>query len=182
MGIKGVNFIVVDVETTGSHPDKNRLTEIACVVVRDGEIRDKFTSLVNPHQFIPQYIANMTGISNEMAFRAPEAADVLPQARKYFELENSIFVAHNVKFDWGFVQSSLKRVKLPEIDIPMLVVQGENDPRVPVTESEQVVEALRKEGKTVWYMNALNEGHGFRKKENSDVSQQVTLMFFEKYL
>ena len=120
MGIKGVNFIVVDVETTGSHPDKNRLTEIACVVVRDGEIRDKFTSLVNPHQFIPQYIANMTGISNEMAFRAPEAADVLPQARKYFELENSIFVAHNVKFDWGFVQSSLKRVKLPEIDIPML--------------------------------------------------------------
>ena len=82
----------------------------------------------------------------------------------------------------AFLEKISPNNNVAEIDIPMLVVQGENDPRVPVTESEQVVEALRKEGKTVWYMNALNEGHGFRKKENSDVSQQVTLMFFEKYL
>ena len=82
----------------------------------------------------------------------------------------------------AFLEKISPNNNVAEIDIPMLVIQGENDPRVPVTESEQVVEALRKEGKTVWYMNALNEGHGFRKKENSDVSQQVTLMFFEKYL
>jgi dipeptidyl aminopeptidase/acylaminoacyl peptidase len=64
----------------------------------------------------------------------------------------------------------------------MLVVQGENDPRVPVTEAIQIVDALRAQDQPVWYMKALNEGHGFRKKENRDVQQQAMMMFFEKYL
>ena len=68
------------------------------------------------------------------------------------------------------------------IKLPMLVVQGQNDPRVPVTEAVQVVEALRERGQSVWYMNALNEGHGYRKKENRDVYQQVTVMFLQEYL
>jgi len=69
-----------------------------------------------------------------------------------------------------------------KISVPMFVVQGENDPRVPVTEATQMVEALRKEGHTVWYMNALNEGHGYRKRENRDVFQQATVLFFETHL
>lgn len=69
-----------------------------------------------------------------------------------------------------------------QIHIPMLVVQGQNDPRVPVTEAIQMVEALRAQGQPVWYMYALNEGHGFRKKENRDVQHQVMMMFLEKYL
>lgn len=69
-----------------------------------------------------------------------------------------------------------------KIGIPMLVVQGENDPRVPVTEAIQIVDALRAQDQPVWYMKALNEGHGFRKKENRDVQQQAMMMFFEKYL
>lgn len=64
----------------------------------------------------------------------------------------------------------------------MLVIQGQNDPRVPVTEAIQMVDALRAQGQPVWYMNALNEGHGFRKKENRDVQQQAMMMFLEKYL
>ena len=64
----------------------------------------------------------------------------------------------------------------------MLVVQGQNDPRVPVTEAIQVVEALRAQGQPVWYMNALNEGHGYRKKENRDVYTQATMMFFKEHL
>jgi len=69
-----------------------------------------------------------------------------------------------------------------KIGIPLFVVQGQNDPRVPVTEAEQVVAALRGAGNPVWYMNALNEGHGYRKKENRDIFQQATMIFFEKYL
>ena len=68
------------------------------------------------------------------------------------------------------------------IKIPMLVVQGNNDPRVPVTEANQVVDALRAQGQPVWYMNALNEGHGYRKKENRDVYQQTVIMFLQEYL
>ena len=69
-----------------------------------------------------------------------------------------------------------------KIDLPMLVVQGENDPRVPVTEAKQMVAALRKQGQTVWYMNALNEGHGYRKKENRDIYQQAVVLFLQRYL
>jgi dipeptidyl aminopeptidase/acylaminoacyl peptidase len=69
-----------------------------------------------------------------------------------------------------------------KINIPLFVVQGENDPRVPVTESIQMVAALREQGETVWYMNALNEGHGYRKKENRDIYQQATVLFLKTHL
>ena len=69
-----------------------------------------------------------------------------------------------------------------KIDVPMFIVQGENDPRVPVTEAAQMVKALREQGGLVWYMNALNEGHGYRKKENRDVYQQATVLFLRDHL
>jgi dipeptidyl aminopeptidase/acylaminoacyl peptidase len=68
------------------------------------------------------------------------------------------------------------------IAVPMFVVQGQNDPRVPVSEAEQIVAALRAQGQPVWYMNALNEGHGYRKKENRDIYQQATILFLQRYL
>jgi len=69
-----------------------------------------------------------------------------------------------------------------KIRVPMLIVQGQNDPRVPVTESEQMVSALRQQGQPVWYMNALNEGHGYRRKENRDVYQQAMVQFLRHHL
>ncbi len=69
-----------------------------------------------------------------------------------------------------------------KIRIPMMVVQGSNDPIVPMSESEQLVEALRARGQTVWYMNARNEGHGYSRKENRDLYQQAAIMFLQKYL
>jgi len=80
------------------------------------------------------------------------------------------------------LQSISPLTHVDKIKVPMLVVQGENDPRVPVTEAVQVVEALRAQGQPVWYMNALNEGHGYRKKENRDVYQQAAIMFLQEYL
>ena len=80
------------------------------------------------------------------------------------------------------LQSISPNNNIEKINVPILVVQGENDPRVPVTESEQVVKSLEEKQKTVWYMNALNEGHGFRKKENRDIYEQTVILFFEKYL
>ena len=69
-----------------------------------------------------------------------------------------------------------------KISVPLFIVQGENDPRVPVTEAKQMVEALREQGHAVWYMNALNEGHGYRKKENRDTYQQAMILFFREHL
>lgn len=67
-----------------------------------------------------------------------------------------------------------------KIKVPLFVVQGENDPRVPVTEAQQIVASVREAGNDVWYMNALNEGHGYRKKENRDIYQQATIMFMKE--
>lgn len=72
--------------------------------------------------------------------------------------------------------------QVDKIKIPLFVVQGENDPRVPVSEAVQIVKALREQGDKVWYMNALNEGHGYRKKENRDVYQQAIVLFFQELL
>lgn len=69
-----------------------------------------------------------------------------------------------------------------KISVPMFVVQGHNDPRVPFTEAEQVVAALRENGNIVWYMDALNEGHGYRRKENSDVYRAAVVAFFQRFL
>jgi dipeptidyl aminopeptidase/acylaminoacyl peptidase len=69
-----------------------------------------------------------------------------------------------------------------KITVPLFVAQGQNDPRVPVTESEQIVREVREAGYDVWYMNALNEGHGFRKKENRDLYQQIVLLFLRRHL
>ena len=80
------------------------------------------------------------------------------------------------------LQSISPLTHVDRIKIPMLVVQGQNDPRVPVTEAIQVVDALRAQDQPVWYMNALNEGHGYRKKENRDVYQQAVIMFLQEYL
>ncbi|MDH4211321.1 MAG: S9 family peptidase [candidate division WOR-3 bacterium] len=65
---------------------------------------------------------------------------------------------------------------------PMFIVQGLNDPRVPVSEAEQIVQAMRKNNVEVWYLLAEDEGHGFGKKSNRNFFQQAMTLFLEKYL
>jgi dipeptidyl aminopeptidase/acylaminoacyl peptidase len=65
---------------------------------------------------------------------------------------------------------------------PMMVVAGKNDPRVPVSESDQIVAALKKQGTPVWYLMAKDEGHGYRKKPNQDFQFYASVLFLEKYL
>jgi dipeptidyl aminopeptidase/acylaminoacyl peptidase len=65
---------------------------------------------------------------------------------------------------------------------PLFVVQGQNDPRVPVTEAEQMVQAIRAQGGTVWYLMAKDEGHGFAKKKNADFQFLSTILFLREHL
>jgi dipeptidyl aminopeptidase/acylaminoacyl peptidase len=69
-----------------------------------------------------------------------------------------------------------------KITRPLLVVQGKNDPRVPATESDQMVAKVRKNGGPVWYVVGKNEGHGFAKKPNQDYQQDVQVTFLRRYL
>ena len=69
-----------------------------------------------------------------------------------------------------------------KITKPLFVVQGKNDPRVPLTEAEQMVKALRDQGNQVWYLMAKDEGHGFAKKKNTDFQFLSTILFFQEHL
>jgi dipeptidyl aminopeptidase/acylaminoacyl peptidase len=68
------------------------------------------------------------------------------------------------------------------INKPLLIIQGANDARVPLSESRQIVEAVRKNRGEVWFLVAGDEGHGYRKKSNKDYQDAVTAMFLERYL
>lgn len=82
----------------------------------------------------------------------------------------------------AFLESISPLNNVDKIRTPLLIATGQNDPVVPVSESMQMVNALRENGQTVWYMNVLNEGHVFEKKENRDYFQTVTFMFLKQFL
>jgi dipeptidyl aminopeptidase/acylaminoacyl peptidase len=69
-----------------------------------------------------------------------------------------------------------------ELTIPLMVVTGANDPRVPQSEADQMVAAVRANGRPAWHLIGQNEGHGFAKKENQDYNFWVNLMFWQRYL
>ena len=81
-----------------------------------------------------------------------------------------------------FLNSISPTTNAHKITKPLFVVQGYNDPRVPYTEAEQIVEAVRKNDVNVWYLIAMDEGHGFRKKTNRDFYIWSEVLFYENFL
>jgi dipeptidyl aminopeptidase/acylaminoacyl peptidase len=81
-----------------------------------------------------------------------------------------------------FLEKISPTTNVRKIKSPLFVVQGKNDPRVPVTESEQMVKAIRDHGQTVWYLMAKDEGHGFAKKKNNDFQFLATILFYKEHL
>jgi DNA polymerase-3 subunit epsilon len=99
----------VDVETTGGAPWRgHRLLEVAAVKVRGAEIVDRFLALVNPERPIPRFVGRLTGITEEMVASAPRFAELAAPLQAF--LAGSIFVAHNVAFDWKFLEAESERV------------------------------------------------------------------------
>lgn len=98
-------YAIVDIETTGSYAAANGITEISIQLFDGNTVTGTFETLVNPCQPIPRYIQAMTGITDEMVASAPRFEQV---AEKIHELlQDRIFVAHNVNFDYSFVKSHL---------------------------------------------------------------------------
>lgn len=82
----------------------------------------------------------------------------------------------------AFLEKIAPMNNIEKIKKPMFVVAGKNDPRVPVSESDQIVAALKKQGTQVWYLMAKDEGHGFQKKANRDFQFYATVEFLQEYL
>ena len=103
-----LSYAVVDVEATGSRlAGGDRITEIAVVEVKHGVATTLIDTLVNPQRAIPPWISNLTNISAEMVRHAPSFAEICDQLLG--ALDGRVFVAHNVNFDWRFLNMEVER-------------------------------------------------------------------------
>ena len=105
------SFVVLDLETTGGSPAQDRVTEIAAVRIENGQEVARWSTLVNPDTPISYFIQNLTGISNQMVREAPAFAEVAQQLLDL--LDGAVLVAHNARFDHGFLLSEFARLEMP---------------------------------------------------------------------
>ncbi|MDP2714528.1 exonuclease domain-containing protein [Rheinheimera sp.] len=110
-------YVVLDVETTGGKAGTDRVIEIGAVKVQAGEVLDTFSTLLNPGRYIPSFITRLTGINSSMVADAPGFADIAGQLAEF--LQGAVFVAHNAKFDYGFIRAEFARLEQP-FDMPQL--------------------------------------------------------------
>lgn len=101
-------FVFLDIETTGGTPVHHRVTEIGALRVEDGVVVQRFSQLVNPEQAVPSFITRLTGISDAMLWDAPTFAAIADDLELF--LDGAVFIAHNVGFDYGFLQAEYKRL------------------------------------------------------------------------
>jgi DNA polymerase-3 subunit epsilon len=101
-------FAFLDIETTGGNSSRDRITEIGIRFWRDGELVGEWQTLLNPETRISPFIERFTGISNEMVADAPRFEAIADELEA--QLEGKVFVAHNARFDYGFIKSEFRRL------------------------------------------------------------------------
>ena len=103
-----ITFIVLDLETTGASPANGcAITEIGAIAVRGGEILEEFSTFVNPQVPLPEYIINLTGITDEMLVGAPLIDQAFPDFIEFINRHKDVhLVAHNAPFDLGFLKAA----------------------------------------------------------------------------
>lgn len=109
-------YAIVDIETTGTNPETDRIIQFGCVLVENDEIVDRFAVDINPIKPISNQIQHLTHISNRRVKKAPYFEDVAETI--YNLLADTIFVAHNIHFDYSFLNHELVRCGVPELQIP----------------------------------------------------------------
>ena len=111
MTTKNRRIVVIDVETTGLSPQKgSRIVEVGMIGLDNGDIRQEFHSLINPHVRIPFSVQKIHGITNEMIENAPGPEAVFPEIRRF--IGSAVVVAHHAAFDLGFIRAEMARLGL----------------------------------------------------------------------
>ncbi|MFD2670063.1 PolC-type DNA polymerase III [Marinicrinis sediminis] len=118
MPLEDAEFVVFDIETTGLSVINNKIIEIAGVKMKNGQEIDRFSTFINPHEKIPYHISQLTNITDDMVHDAPELE---PKLREFVEfVDDAVLVAHNARFDMGFMQANLRQLKMAELSNPVL--------------------------------------------------------------
>jgi DNA polymerase-3 subunit epsilon len=110
--LREVTFCIVDLETTGGWPRDSSITEVGAVRYLAGERVGTFHSLVNPGEPIPRFITHLTGLDDLDVLHAPPIETVLPSLLEF--LRGAVFVAHNARFDFGFIRAASRELGYPE--------------------------------------------------------------------
>lgn len=105
------DFVALDVETTGLHPNRNRIIEIALIRFRNGVVAQRYEWLLNPGRKIPAFITKLTTIRNEDVEDAPVFADIAQDVLDF--LAEDVLIGHNIGFDIGFINAELDRAGKP---------------------------------------------------------------------
>ncbi len=111
-------YIVFDIETTGLSVINNKIIELAGVKMQEGKEIDRFSTLIDPHEKIPYHITQLTNITDDMVQGQPELEPMLREFVTF--IGDHVLVAHNARFDIGFIQANLKRLGMPELRNPVL--------------------------------------------------------------
>ncbi|MFC7370543.1 ATP-dependent DNA helicase DinG [Fictibacillus iocasae] len=112
-------YVVVDLETTGNSPARgDRIIQVGAVCVEDGEIVSRFSSFVQPGISIPPFIEQLTGIDDQMVKGAPTFEEIAPELLQM--MDGAYFVAHNVSFDYSFLQGELEAAGYMPLSMPLL--------------------------------------------------------------
>ena len=115
------DLVFVDLETTGGSPAYHRVIEVGLVRLRDGELIEEWSSLIDPQSSIPANIESFTGITNEMVRGAPQFSEVATLLKA--KLQGAQFVAHNARFDYSFLRREFSRVKIDFAATPLCTVK-----------------------------------------------------------
>lgn len=113
---QSLDFIAIDIETTGLSEQRDEIIEIAAVRFKDGQIGEVFDSFVRPMGKVPKFIEHLTHIKADDLKNAPDLKTVLDRLRQF--VGNSVLLGHNVSFDLGFINQALHRtgsLSLPNI-------------------------------------------------------------------
>ncbi len=102
--------VFVDIETTGGNAVRDRITEVAIITIHDGKLSSEWSTLVNPQTRIPDNIQRLTGITNDMVMSLPTFEDIYVDILE--RLNGNVFVAHNARFDYGFLKNEFKRCEI----------------------------------------------------------------------
>jgi len=105
-------FCVIDIETNGSKPEQSQVIEVGAIIIQNGKAIDHFESFVEC-TYLPEYISKITGITPSDLIDAPSRLEVLTKLREF--IGDSVFVAHNANFDYGFLNHSFERFGLGTI-------------------------------------------------------------------